>query len=73
MTAMGACATKQSLLADLEAAHSRVRRLDREEVEAVMRDDWEARCAYRIELRIARRRRDEARRAIRVHIDAHHC
>lgn len=67
------CAVKRDLIADLEAAHSRMLELNSQEVDAVLRGDTAADAGIQAELRDARRRRELAITAVRNHVADHGC
>jgi hypothetical protein len=67
------CFVKRSLIAELEAAHSRMLELNSKEVDAVLRGDTSADSSIQAELRDVRRRREHAIEAVRNHVADHGC
>jgi hypothetical protein len=67
------CAVKQRLISELEAAHAEIMRLGNEEFEIVMDNRCEDEDAISKALVEARRQREHAIRAVRLHVAEHHC
>jgi len=67
------CEVKQRLLAELEAANAEAARLYNEEIGTAAGGEWKTEARMRIQVEVARRRREEAVLAVRKHIAEHRC
>jgi hypothetical protein len=67
------CSFKQQLIAQVEAAHTRIAEMHNREMEALIRGDFAADAGLMADLKSERSERDEVINQLKLHIAEHGC